>query len=132
MQRHRARERGVVRGGVARRRAFSVGFSAVMWSLGWLLLAAMITSPPADAAPSQHVTKKPRANKGRKHETATREAAWTALQRGCALNPDLDPEDPKELHTKEGIAVLRARSRSVAIYRSTAVARSSTVLLEAI
>ena len=34
LQSHSAEERGAVRAGVARRRAFSVGFSAVMWSLG--------------------------------------------------------------------------------------------------
>ena len=67
----------------------------------------MITSPPPDAAPSQPVAKKPRANKGRKHDTATREAAWTAWKRGCAQNPDMDPEDPKELRSEEGMAVLR-------------------------
>ena len=69
---------------------------------------SLSSPPPADEAPPSQPqqAKKPRANKGRAHEIDTREAAWTAWKRGCAQDPDMNHEDPMELHSVEGISVL--------------------------
>ena len=71
--------------------------------------------------------KKPYANKGRPHEIDTREAAWTAWKRGCARNPDIDPEDPKELHNEEGMAVLRQVGAGLFLDKKNMMAQLSRV-----